>query len=48
MHQNIIKIVDENLNEVAKYEYDAHGNIVNINEVNQNEISKLNIKIKSI
>ena len=42
MHQDIIKIVDENLNEVAKYEYDAYGNIVNLNEVNQNHIAKLN------
>lgn len=42
MNQDIIKIVDENLNEVAKYEYDAYGNIVNINGVNQNQIAKLN------
>ena len=40
--QDIISIVDDEFNEVANYEYDAYGNIVNINEVNQNQIAKLN------
>ena len=39
---DIIAIVDEELNEVANYIYDAYGNIVNIEAVNQNEIAKLN------
>ena len=42
LQQDVLKIVDENLNEVISYIYDAYGNIINIEEVESNTIGKLN------